>query len=178
MTSDGRKFQRFKLKFSNGESTRKELFAQLKDYNDKLEKLLGAADKEDILTQERAARQRAADAESGICSFWTHAAKLFKALASAWNCACREQHCARLLLKHRTAKSPEFDVLFATPRSEGWEVHRTRITEGGEETEKASKVVVSQLESLPIRQPAHRQERTVKSAMRSKNQTTCVELLQ
>ncbi|MBE3048671.1 hypothetical protein IMZ48_40470 [Candidatus Bathyarchaeota archaeon] len=176
-TKDGREFQRYKLKFSNSEAARAQLFTQLKDHNDKIEKLLTTADRDAELKQQRVSRTRTADAASGLCSFWVHAARLFKALASAWNCACREQHCARLLLQHRTTKASEFEVLFATPVSERWEVHKTRIMEGGEETELASREVLTRLDKLPVHQPGHRKEHPLKSAMRSKNQATYVELL-
>ena len=177
ITKEGREFQRYKFKFSNSETTRNKLFAQLQDYNDKLEKLLSTAGHDAELAQQRTSRRRAVDADSGVCSFWVHAARLFRAMASAWNCACREQHCARLLLEHRMSKTSEFNVLFATPMPECWDVHRTRITEGDEETEKGSRAAVARLESLPIRQPSHRQDYPLKSAMRSRNQASCVELL-
>ena len=172
-TKDWREFQRYKLKFSNSETARKQLFAQLKDHNDKIEKLLTTADRDAVLTQQRASRMRTADAVSGLCSFWVQAAGLFRALASAWNCACREQHCARLLLQHRTSKAFEFEVLFATPVSERWELHKTRIVEGGEEMKLASREVLTRLD----KQPGHRRDVPLKSAMRSKNQASCVELL-
>ena len=172
-TKDGREFQRYKLKFSNSETARKQLFTQLKDHNDKIEKLLTTADKDAELKQQRVSRTRAADAGSGLCSFWVNAARLFKALASAWNCACKEQHCARLLLQHRTSRASEFEVLFATPVSERWEVHKTRITEGGEETKLASREVLTRLDKVPV----HRRDVPLKSAMRSKSQISCVELL-
>lgn len=177
-TKDGREFQRYKLKFSNSETTRKQLFAQLKDYNDKLEKLLTTADRDAELAQQRLSRKRAADADSALCGFWVRAARLFRALASAWNCACREQHCARLLLQHRTSRSSEFDVLFATHRKECWEVHSTKIKEGDEDARSSSAAVMTRLDSFPARQPGHRQDRPLKSAMRSKNQASCVEFLQ
>ena len=178
-TRHGREFQRYKLKFSNSETTRKQLFAQLKDYNEKIEKLLTTADRDAELTRQRASRGRTADnTKSELCSFWRHATRLFDALASAWNCACREQHCARLLLQHRVTKAAEFNVLFATPESERWRLHKTMIKEGGEEMEQASSAAVTRLDSLPIRQPNHRQDHQLKSAMRSRNQSSCVELLE
>lgn len=176
-TKDGREFQRYKLKFSNSETTRKQLFAQLGDYNDKLEKLLTTADRDAELVQQRYFKRRAAEIDSSICGFWIHAARLFRALASAWNCACREQHCARLLLQHRTSRRSEFDVMFASRSKERWEVHSTKIKEGDEEDHSSSRAIVT-LDGLPTHRPSHRQERLLKSAMRSKSQASCVEFLQ
>ncbi|KAL7912178.1 hypothetical protein GGI35DRAFT_308706 [Trichoderma velutinum] len=100
---DDLSFQLFRLKFSNGESVRSKLFAELQAYNDKLDKLLDSSDKVSALEQRKASRHQERAIDSAICSFWVQATKLFKALAATWKCHCIE-HLTILPLQHRAKK--------------------------------------------------------------------------
>ncbi len=124
-------FHLYRLKFSNNEVVRKRLFAELQGYNDKLEKLLDSSDEDAQAMQKRAAIGKLAAIDGAICSFWVQARNLFKALALAFKCRCL-QHDAKLLLQHRTDKTPDFEVIFTEFISSRWELHRTRISQGDE----------------------------------------------
>lgn len=116
----------YKVRFCNSESRRRDLFSKLQEYNDKLEKLLSNSERYAQLNQQRRAKQ-AGVVESTICSIWLDASKLFKALASVWNCSCREQHTAKLLLQHPHRVTFEATVIFATLASSSWDIYRTSI---------------------------------------------------
>ncbi|KAK4085501.1 uncharacterized protein Triagg1_491 [Trichoderma aggressivum f. europaeum] len=55
---DDLSFQLFRLHFSNGESVRCKLFAELQAYNDKLDKLLDSSDKLSALEQRKFSREQ------------------------------------------------------------------------------------------------------------------------
>lgn len=122
-------FQLYRLKFSNNEVVRKRLFGELQGYSDKLEKLLGSSDEDAQATQKRTTTRQVTTIDSAICSFWVQARNIFKALALAFKCGC-QQHDAKLLLQHRTGKTPDFEAIFTGLASTRWEVHRTRISQG------------------------------------------------
>ncbi|KAL7945838.1 hypothetical protein V8C42DRAFT_352819 [Trichoderma barbatum] len=167
-------FQLFRLKFSKGSSVRTNLFAELQAYNDKLEKLLHSSDELFALEQRRASR----DQNSAICSFWIQAKKLFKALAAAWKCHCRD-HFTRLLLQHRATKSTDFELLFIKSLPSYWEVTKARISNvdnpAGESN--LAKGTLKVAEKRPLRQPNHRSYRPPKSAMKKRMSITQTELL-
>ncbi|KAK3681760.1 hypothetical protein B0T22DRAFT_523034 [Podospora appendiculata] len=169
---EGRAFQRYRLKFCNGESVRKRLFGELQDYNNKLEKILDSSDRDARLVSQRASAADGAAIESAICNFWLQARRLFTALASSWSCHWHD-HKADLLLEHRTSKKPEFQVMFtrfsATKRL--WEIRRTKILEGREATSAMiQEGSLAQIEwSLEHeRRPSHRHLQPAKSAFRTK----------
>ncbi|KAK3331631.1 hypothetical protein B0T19DRAFT_366751 [Cercophora scortea] len=168
---EGRAFQRYRLKFCNGESVRKRLFGELQDYNDKLEKILDSSDRDARLVSQRASAAGGAAIESAICNFWLQARQLFTALASSWTCHWHD-HKADLLLEHRTSKKPEFQVMFTRfSATKGlWEIRRTKILEGSEVTSAMIKGGLAQLEWTPERErrPSHRLLQPGKSAFRTK----------
>ncbi|KAG7284250.1 hypothetical protein NEMBOFW57_010614 [Staphylotrichum longicolle] len=129
ISKEGREFQLYRAKFSNRESARKELFAQLQSYNDRLEKLLSTSDRDAQLRQQTASMCQGTNLDPAMCSFWKLSARLYRVLASAWSCGCREQHSAQLLLQHQTVSRAEFRVVFATPVASQWQIHKTRITQ-------------------------------------------------
>ncbi|KAK8015887.1 hypothetical protein PG991_008775 [Apiospora marii] len=108
LSQENRDFQLFRVKFSLGESRRKELFGKIETYNDRLEKLTTTSD---AISQIQANRQAAKSAVSAVntalLKFWNHADKLYKILVEAWNCS-HDQHCAQLILQHRTTADKEF----------------------------------------------------------------------
>ncbi|KAK3314613.1 hypothetical protein B0H66DRAFT_605559 [Apodospora peruviana] len=169
VTKAGMEFQLYKVKFSNGEANRTELLVQLQEYNDKLEKLLSTSDRDAQLKKQRTAVQYKTSIDAALCSFWKHASRLFGALASAWNCSCRDQHWAKLLLQHRTDRTAEFDVMFISGSS-GWQIQHTKISEN-DGIKNGPTAQASSPNSMPIHQPAHRQNVAIhlKSAMRVKS---------
>ncbi|KAJ4219275.1 hypothetical protein NW760_012614 [Fusarium oxysporum] len=76
-------FQRFRIKFSNGESDRKRLLSEFENYNGKLKALLDFSDEEARLTQQRKLMFHNSATDLAVCNFWKQAAKLFRALTSA-----------------------------------------------------------------------------------------------
>lgn len=130
MSQDGMEYHLYKIKFCNGASVRKELFEELKNLLDRMKDLLDTSDKETQLVSKRATVATSSAIDTAICSFFIQANKLFRALASAWNCYCHQQHCVQLLLEHRTDKKSEFEVVFAKSLPSSWEVRQTRIVEG------------------------------------------------
>ncbi|KAK0631100.1 hypothetical protein B0T17DRAFT_488289 [Bombardia bombarda] len=180
---EGRAFQLYRVKFSNGETVRKRLFGELQEYNDKLERLLDSSDSETRLVTQRKALAEGVAIEAAICSFWIHARRLFKVLTSALDCPgpCQD-HGANLVLQHRTSKKPEFQVTFTKAANLAvsspnpilqWEIQRTKILESDEETAAAEmfKESVSILEDLPRSVPLHRQPRQIKSSFATKKES-------
>jgi len=151
-------FGLFRLKFSNNEVVRKRLFAELESYNTKLEKLLDSSDKDTQAIRRRTAATR--EVEGAICGFWVQARNIFKALGATFTCRC-DQHAAKLLLQHRIKMSPDLDVIFTSPVSAGWELHRARISHSGEAMAalgRGTRTVFDSSPSIPIRpQPSSHQ---------------------
>ncbi|KAF2705150.1 hypothetical protein K504DRAFT_440106 [Pleomassaria siparia CBS 279.74] len=105
-------FELFRTKFSLGERTRNELFGQLKDRNERLEKLLSSSDKVSALQD---AAPEYTKQTSVLESTFKKASKkselLFKALQNAWQCSCQQFHFANLRLEHRTLADICFEVI-------------------------------------------------------------------
>ncbi|KAG7437064.1 hypothetical protein Forpi1262_v001948 [Fusarium oxysporum f. sp. raphani] len=76
-------FQRFRIKFSNGESDRKRLLSEFENYNGKLKALLDFSDEDARLTQQRKLMFHNSATDLAVCNVWKQAAKLFRALTSA-----------------------------------------------------------------------------------------------
>jgi hypothetical protein len=157
-SKESRQFQRYRIKFSNGEAVRNRLFSDLQEYNAKLEQLLESSDKDaSLVRQTTGARTTVMDAT--LCTFWIQAAKVFRALVTAWTCQCRQQHCAKLQLQHRTTrKKPEFNILFETEGLEPlpWEKRRAKISEGADQVAAMfeTRTAVVPQRSLPLRGPS------------------------
>ncbi|KAK8091822.1 hypothetical protein PG997_002183 [Apiospora hydei] len=121
LSQENRDFQLFRAKFGLGEEKRKELFGKLETYNDRLEKLTTTSD---AISQLQANRQAAKSAISAVntalLKFWNHADKLYRTMLEAWNCS-HDQHCAQLILQHRTTTDKEFrlGISSANPRAPG-----------------------------------------------------------
>ncbi|KAL6876104.1 hypothetical protein HDV57DRAFT_152424 [Trichoderma longibrachiatum] len=165
ISREGLALQLYKFKLSNSDGIRKRLFDELKEYNDKLEKLLRSSDEDTRLRSNRQSRQRLENVDIAICGFWKKAKSVFQALANAWTCQC-QQHGARLLLQHRTEWNTEFEVMltgFSPPRL-GF--HKIRVSEGGDMVAAKLKESVTLIESMPPRQPSHKQNRPLRSALK------------
>ncbi|KAF2730966.1 hypothetical protein EJ04DRAFT_443922 [Polyplosphaeria fusca] len=109
-----REYQLYRAKFAIGEARRKELFGELKDYNERLEKLLTTSDAIAQLTSKRSLSSTYSPhgTTRAIGHIWRHADRLHTALSKAWNCGCSRQHSASIFLQHRAATELEFLLLF------------------------------------------------------------------
>ncbi|KAF2249995.1 hypothetical protein BU26DRAFT_404863, partial [Trematosphaeria pertusa] len=105
-------YQMFRLKFSLGETVREELFGQLKECNERLEKLLSSSDKVSALQNASPSTTKQMTAlETAFKKACTKSDLLFKALQNAWNCSCQQYHFANLRLEHRTLPETCFEVI-------------------------------------------------------------------
>ncbi|GAB1313197.1 Prion-inhibition and propagation HeLo domain-containing protein [Madurella fahalii] len=107
-----RSYQVFRVKFSMGERTRTRLFTELQTYNDRLEKLMASSD---VVSELEEVRQKqlsttSKPASTAMSKFWYSADKLYRALLEAWNCGCRDHHCAHLILQHRAPSDRDFHL--------------------------------------------------------------------
>ncbi|KAF2119217.1 hypothetical protein BDV96DRAFT_642255 [Lophiotrema nucula] len=115
-------YQMFRVKFSLGESVREELFAQLKQYNERLEKLLGTSDKVSMLQSGSIqSGKNTSVMETAFRNAWKKSDLLFRALQNAWNCSCQQYHFANLRLEHRTLSEICFEIIlmFVAPSDHG-----------------------------------------------------------
>jgi len=104
-----RSYQAFRVKFSVGERARTRLFAEFQTYNDRLEKLMASSDAVSELEEARQNQQVSSKSTTAaITKFWGNADKLYRALLGAWNCGCRDRHCAQLMLQHRAPADNDF----------------------------------------------------------------------
>lgn len=121
LSQENRNFQLFRAKFSLGESKRKELFGKIETYNDRLEKLTTTSDAiSQIQANRQAAKSTVSAVNTALLKFWNHAEKLYKIMAEAWNCS-HDQHCAQLILQHRTTADKEFRLGMSSVDPEGLE---------------------------------------------------------
>jgi len=124
-----------RIKFSLEEVVRKELFQELKECNEKLEKLLATSDTLSQLEAKAKAVQNRSSlvVNSAVISFWNYADRLYKTLATAWNCSCPGDHIAKIMLQHRTTANVEFILLLSHGTKDGkaesstWPPHETKI---------------------------------------------------
>ncbi|KAK8022471.1 hypothetical protein PG993_013238 [Apiospora rasikravindrae] len=125
-------FQLFRAKFSLGDEKRKELFGKLETYNDRLEKLTTTSDAISQLQANRQASKSTVSAvNAALLKFWNHADKLYRIMVEAWNCS-HDQHCAQLILQHRTTTDKEFRLGLScvesrTPGSRSWNPFAIKI---------------------------------------------------
>ncbi|KAK3303683.1 uncharacterized protein B0T15DRAFT_540968 [Chaetomium strumarium] len=104
-----RAYQTFRVKFSLGAPRRTQLFADLQKHNDRLEKLMTSSDVVSGLEDNR--QQQLASSRStntALSKFWSQADKVYKAFITAFNCSCRDYHCAQLILQHREPVDKDF----------------------------------------------------------------------
>ncbi|KAF6839610.1 hypothetical protein CPLU01_01747 [Colletotrichum plurivorum] len=148
-TKESRAFQVYRLKFANGESKRNQLFAELDEYCNKMEKLLDSSDRDAELVQKRAALKLVNAVDVAVCNFWPSASKLFHVLAASWNCLCQGEHFGQLRLQHRTTTELDFRIIFKSSASSSWVTRSTRIS-GLPQHEQGTERRM--LESVPIRQ--------------------------
>lgn len=114
-------YESFRLTFSFSDPVRQKLFNQLKNCNDKLEKLLSSSDKVSALQYASSNRKQTSTLESALKNAWKKSDLLFKALSKAWQCSCQQYHIANLRLEHRTMPEICFEIIlmFSAPSSHG-----------------------------------------------------------
>lgn len=98
-------YETFRIKFSFGDTARKELFEELKECNTRLEKLLLFSNKapppQDSTTT--AASKQISRLKFAFRTAHKNSTALYKAIQRSWQCSCEEHHYANLQLEHRTA---------------------------------------------------------------------------
>jgi hypothetical protein len=105
-------YQVFRVKFSLREIVREELFAQLQECNDRLEKLLTTSiQSSDVQNSQPASPNQIYAIETALKVAHRKSAALFKALEVAWNCSCLKHHLANLRLEHRTLSEACFEII-------------------------------------------------------------------
>lgn len=130
-----------------------------------MEKLLATGDEESRIVQQRNLALEKTSVDSSLCSFWVTANRVFKALASAWQCRC-QYHDARLLLQHRESKKAELDITFANRvEPTRWELYGTRVAEA--ENGPSHTVKEADRDTLSMR-PKHATTKPAKSSMKAK----------
>lgn len=139
----------YRLRFANGESKRNELFAELDEYCNKMEKLLDSSDRDAECVRKRAALKHTNAVDAAVCNFWPTASTLFHVLAASWNCFCQGGHLGQLRLQHRTTTELDFRIIFKSSASSSWVARSTRISGLSQDEQVTGR---SMLESVPIRQ--------------------------
>jgi len=115
-------YQRYRVKFGLNESRRNNLFAELNECNDRLEKLLSSAEQISALQSlSLGSKTQVKTLELAIKTAWEKSDLLFKAIQGAWRCSCQDTHTANLRLEHRTTCIPnlcfELILMYFTSRS-------------------------------------------------------------
>ncbi|KAL5610681.1 hypothetical protein FOBRF1_006798 [Fusarium oxysporum] len=178
MSSESREFIMYKVKFSNSEAVRNRLLADMRDYNEKLEKLLSSTAEESRLIQQRAISEQSHRDNAGICDFWKNAVSLSSALQSSSTCDCGAAHSAELLLRHRKSDGADFRIDFIKSECFKWETCKTLITEGNEAITTKLQQTVRLLERTSERDPERKRLNPFASALESSASSTTTQLVQ
>jgi hypothetical protein len=104
-------FELERLKFASSKArqdSQKQLISRIHDNNQMLDKLLTFGGRVAALRENSAPRSSHSSLAKHVLQYWKHAQSIYDLLGRAWGCQCREQHCARLYLQHRT--SPVFEL--------------------------------------------------------------------
>ncbi|KAF1925144.1 uncharacterized protein M421DRAFT_44651, partial [Didymella exigua CBS 183.55] len=115
-------YELFRTKFSIGERTRDELFGQLKECNERLEKLLSSNDRVSALQDVAPGyTKHTSELKSAFKKISKKSHSLFQALQNAWQCSCQQYHFANLGLEHRTLTEVCFKIIliFVAPLEHG-----------------------------------------------------------
>ncbi|KAI0553066.1 hypothetical protein F4679DRAFT_591275 [Xylaria curta] len=118
-SKSNRDYQTYRLKFSNGEGTRRRLLDDLKEQNERLEKLLLNSDKEAQIISQKSSQTISLAYENSLCGFWRKATALFRVLCGT-----------SILLQHprpeQVTKS-DVHVLLMTQKQQNWGCYKARI---------------------------------------------------
>ncbi|KAF2643630.1 hypothetical protein P280DRAFT_466398 [Massarina eburnea CBS 473.64] len=114
-------YSKFRIKFSVRDVNREELFARLKECNERLEKLLRTSDQVSALQEAPPSTSKQISIlETAFKKTYRQSELLFKALRKSFNCSCQQYHFANLRLEHRTLPEICFEIIlmFVAPRQE------------------------------------------------------------
>lgn len=163
------KRQWYRLKFSQTEKERDEIFAKLEKCNVRLEKLLRISGDHTELVRQRAAPEKRPI--NAVCQFWQQARRVFTALSTVWSCNCPAQHSTGLLLKHRNSATDDFQLLYHKSAWVTQDSRKIKITEETAESGNSALSIASSPTaddgSLAARGPKHRTSTPIRSAMRN-----------
>jgi hypothetical protein len=105
-------WMRFRSKFGFSNPKRSKLFDQLKDYNERLEKLLNSSDKSSAQKNATPVNTKETSAlETAFKKMWKKSDHLFKALQKVWQCSCQQYHFANLRLEHHALPEINFEII-------------------------------------------------------------------
>ena len=105
-------YQIFRAKFCLGGKKREDLFAQLKECNQRLKKLLSTSDKMFALQNAPPSTTKQISAlETAFKKAYQKSELLFRALQNSWNCTCQQYHFANLRLEHRNSVEVCFEII-------------------------------------------------------------------
>lgn len=169
---DQAKWQLYRIRFSQTEKEREEIFVKLENCNKRLRKLLQISEDNVDMTQKRLAAQTVET--TALCRFWRQASRVFKALSVVWNCNCQPQHCAKLLLEHRASTSTDFHFLYAKGAGSGETARRIKITERNTDVDAAGTRTSrpkAEIGNMSTHNPTHRDSAPRRSAMKTNTAT-------
>jgi hypothetical protein len=115
-------YELFRTKFNLGERVRDELLGQLKECNERLEKLLSSSDRVSALQDVTPGYNKlTSELDSVFKKVSKKSRLLFQALQIAWQCSCQQYHFANLQLEHWTLTEVCFKVIlmFVAPSEHG-----------------------------------------------------------
>lgn len=150
-------YETFRLKFSFSDDVRKDYFEQLTECNRRMEQLLSTSDRMSALEQIVPDNtKRAIALEKAFKTVWRQSDLLFKAIQSAWRCACQQHHCANLRLEHRTFPNFNFEIVLMYVTSNlsvgkpwSWKELQCESTETCPASQKVVNIPITQPSSTP-----------------------------
>jgi hypothetical protein len=171
-------WQFYRVKFSQGEKERKEIFDNLENCNERLKNLLQISEDNVDLEQKRGAARNVES--TAVCRIWRQASRVFTALSVVWNCTCRPQHFARLLLEHRASTSTDVHLLYCKGTGNTEEAKRIRITETDTDVDTAASICISPSKTgtpnTSAHNPNHRDSTPRRSAMKTNTASRVIEI--
>jgi hypothetical protein len=100
-----------RVKFSTHAKPREAATKRVEQILEQIQRLLVQND-EAATTRANLASKSSAKVQSTLLHFWKHARAVYDLITITWSCACRQRHCADLLLVHRTLPDSTLDLWF------------------------------------------------------------------
>ncbi|KAK1031602.1 hypothetical protein LTS16_017924 [Friedmanniomyces endolithicus] len=126
-------FEAERFAFGFNKLKHEDVIKDIHDHNEKLGTFLELTG-EIATLHERSSQGVSRTAPKYLLQYWRHAERLYNMIKHAWGCQCRDVHCARLWLQHRTSPSFEFHLLMlfsliggAIVSSGAWQHHELKI---------------------------------------------------
>ncbi|KAJ0109406.1 hypothetical protein J7T55_000331 [Diaporthe amygdali] len=149
MLKDRGKWQFYRIKFSQEEKERSEIFAKLQSCNDRLKTLLQISEDDAELARERASTRK--NEPSSLCHFWRQAGSVFTALSMVWN-----------------STEGDFSLLYNKSAQRPREARRIKITANGADLDNSAAIKLRPHKpSVGAYAPSHRTSIPRRSAMRA-----------